>query len=198
MTRLFIKSAFYIIFIISSLIFPAFAYEEELFGDEIFIEAEGLKLNIDNKLPNTYKKTLEQENTELRYQKGRVSLFSNSSLEDNDYMTKDYKTRTGATLNPGGRLSLTGGMEMTYQNPDASINSKKLYLTHDLRFTDDISLTASNKFDQDTKVYENELGVKYMPKFLQNSYFKVTAGTVFDDETVKSQKLKFSTDLFLF
>jgi len=36
-----------ILVLISSLICPSFAYEEELFGDEIFIEPEKMQLNFD-------------------------------------------------------------------------------------------------------------------------------------------------------
>lgn len=198
MAKFFIKLAFYIYIISSLFVSFVYAYEEELFGDEIFIETESLKLKLDNSLPATYTKTLEKETSGLEYKKGGISLFSNSSLEDNDYMTKDYKTTTGATLNPGGRLSLTGGMELTYQNPDASINSKKLYLAPSFRLSDSVSLTASNKFNQETKIYENEFGVRYSPSFFKNSSFKVTAGTVFDEAEIRSQKLKFTTDLFLF
>ena len=113
-------------------------------------------------------------------------------------MAEYYKSTTGATLNPEGRLSLTGGMEVKYQNPDASINSKKLYLTPSLKLNNDISFTFANKFNQDSKIYENEVGLQYSPHLFKNSTFNITAGTVFDEETIKSQNLKFSTDLFLF
>ncbi len=194
-----IKSALlYILFLISSLIIPSFAYEEELFGDEIFIEPEELKLNLDKTLPESYIQKTEKEPTGLEFHRAGISIFSNSSKSLNDYMVEDYKSTTGAVINPDGRFSISGGMEVKYQNPNASINSKKLYLTPCLRLGDDVFFTISNKFNQDSKIYENEFGLKYSPKFLQNSSFNVTAGAVFDEETIKSQKLEFSTDLFIF
>lgn len=194
------KARFLILLLISSLLFPfyALAYEEELFCDEIFIESESLKLNIDKSLPKTYKETYRAPETGLEYKKAGISVFSNSNKSLDDYMSEYYKSTTGATLNPGGRLSLTGGMEVKYQNPDASINSKKLYLTPQIRLGDEVFVTFANKFNQDSKIYENEFGLKYAPKFFKNSNFGITAGTVFDEETIKSQNLKFSTDLFLF
>ncbi len=176
----------------------AFAYEEELFGDEIFIESESLKLNLDKSLPKAYRETYIAPETGLEIKKAGISIFSNSNKDLDDYMTEYYKSTTGATLNPEGRLSLTGGMEVKYQNPDASINSKKLYLTPSLKLTDEIFVTFANKFNQDSKIYENEVGLKYTPKFFKSGNFGITAGTVFDDEAIKSQNLKFSTDLFLF
>ena len=172
--------------------------KEELFGDEIFMNTECFQLNLDKSLPSSYKQTLETPKQSLEYQKGGISLFSKSSKSLNDYMVEDYKSTTGATLNPGGRLSITGGMEVTYQNPDASINSKKLYLTPSLKLNKDISFTFANKFNQDSKIYENEVGLRYSPSMFKNSSFNITAGTVFDEEAIKSQKLKFSTDLFMF
>ncbi len=175
-----------------------YTLKEELFGDEIFMDTECYKLNLDKKLPESYKQTLEIPKQTLEFQKGGISLFSKSSKDLNDFMVEDYKSITGATLNPGGRLSITGGMEVKYQNPDASINSKKLYLTPSLKLNDEISFTFANKFNQDSKIYENEVGLQYSPHLFKNSTFNITAGTVFDEETVKSQKLKFSTDLFMF
>jgi len=186
--------------LISSLIFSSavFAYEEELFCDEIFIEPESLKLNTSKSLPGTFRQTLEAPNSKLELKRGAVSLFADSKKELNDYMTEDYKSNTGVTLNPGGRLSLTGGVEITHQNPDASINSKNMYLTPNFRLSDDISLTFSNKFDNDSRIYKNELGIQFTPKAFSSGSFGITAGTVFDEKDVKSQSLKFSTDLFLF
>ena len=194
------KVRFLILLLISSLLFPlcAMAYEEELFCDEIFIESESLKLNLDKSLPKTYKETYKTPETGLEFKKAGISLFSNSNKSLDDYMSEYYKSTTGATLNPGGRLSLTGGMEVKYQNPDASINSKKLYLTPQIRLGEEVFVTSANKFNQDSKIYENEFGLKYAPKFFKNSNFGITAGTVFDEEAIKSQNLKFSTDLFLF
>lgn len=174
------------------------AYEEELFGDEIFIESESLKLNLEKSLPKSYIETYRAPETGIEYKKAGISLFSNSDKSLDDYMAEYYKSTTGATLNPEGRLSLTGGMEVKYQNPDASINSKKLYLTPQIRLSDEVFVTFANKFNQDSKIYENEFGLKYQPKFFKGGNFGITAGTVFDEETIKSQNLKFSTDLFLF
>ncbi len=195
----------FIFLFISSLIFfgamlspTAFAYEEELFCDEIFIESESLKLNLDKTLPKAYKETYKAPETGLEFKKAGISVFSNSNKDLDDYMSEYYKATTGATLNPEGRLSLTGGMEVKYQNPDASINSKKLYLTPQIRLGDEVFVTFANKFNQDSKIYENEFGLKYRPKFFKSGNFGITAGTVFDEETIKSQNLKFSTDLFLF
>lgn len=195
----------FIFLFISSLIFfgvmlspTAFAYEEELFCDEIFIESESLKLNLDKTLPKAYKETYKAPETGLEFKKAGISVFSNSNKDLDDYMSEYYKSTTGATLNPEGRLSLTGGMEVKYQNPDASINSKKLYLTPQIRLGDEVFVTFANKFNQDSKIYENEFGLKYRPKFFKSGNFGITAGTVFDEETIKSQNLKFSTDLYLF
>ena len=179
----------------------AFAYvedEEELFCDEIFIEDDSLKLNLGKALPETYKKSFEAPKTKLEYKKGSISIFSGSAKSLNDYMVEDYKSTTGAVLNPEGRLSIAGGMEVTYQNPDASINSRKLYITPNLKLGDGISLTFANKFSQTSNTYEHEVGLKYSPKIFKQSSFGVTAGAVFDEESMKSQKLKFTTDLFLF
>ena len=67
-----------ILVLISSLICPSFAYEEELFGDEIFIEPEKMQLNFDKSLPSIYKQTFEKEKTGLEYKAGGISFFSNS------------------------------------------------------------------------------------------------------------------------
>jgi len=184
--------------LISSLIYPSFAYEEELFGDEIFIEPEKMQLNLDKSIPSIYKKSFEKEKSGIEYQKGYISLFSGSSKSLNDYMVEDYKSTTGATLNPNGRLSLSGGMEVKYQNPNASINSRKYYLTPQFRLNDGLSLTFANSFKHDSKVHEHEVGIKYTPSFFKAGSFGITTGTVFDEDIVKSQNLKFQTDLFLF
>jgi len=177
---------------------PAIAFEEELFCDEIFIESENLKLNLDKSLPKAYRETYKAPETGLEIKRAGISLFSNSNKDLDDYMTEYYQSKTGATINPEGRLSLTGGMEVKYQNPDASINSKKLYLTPQLRLNDEIFVTFANKYNHDSRIYENEVGLKYTPKFFKTGNFGISAGTVFDEEAVKSQNLKFSTDLFLF
>lgn len=187
-----------ILVLISSLISPSFAYEEELFGDEIFIEPEKMQLNLDKNLPSIYRQTFEKEKNGIEYKKGGVSLFSNSGADLDDYMTQYYKSTTGAVLNPEGRLSVAGGMEIKYQNPNASINSKKYYLTPSLRLSDEVSLTFANKFKHNSNIYENEVGLQYSPKFFKTGKFGISAGTVFDEDIIKSQNLKFSTDLFIF
>lgn len=195
---------FLYIFLLTAFVFSspcAFSYEEELFCDEIFLEAETLKLNLDKSLPKSYKKSLEKEEAGLSLNLKGINLFSNSKTELNDYMVNDYKTNTGATLNPNGRLSLTSGMEVKYQNPDASINSKKFYITPNLKLNDEIFLTFANKFNHDSKIYENEVGIQYSPKFVKkyiDGAFGVSAGTVYDEEEIRSQKLKFTTDFYLF
>ena len=107
----------FILFLISSLLFSfgmllpkAFAYEEELFCDEIFIESESLKLNLDKSLPKAYRETYKAPETGLEIKKAGISIFSNSAKDLDDYMTEYYQSKTGATLNPEGRLSLTGVM----------------------------------------------------------------------------------------
>lgn len=194
------KAPFFILILISSLIFPlqGFAFDEELFGDEIFIEPEVLKLNIEKTVPESYRETNKTEKAGVEINLGGVSLFSNSKTELNDYMTTDYKSTMGAVLNPKGRLSVASGMEIKHQNPNASINSKKLYVSSDLRLSDDISLSFANKFNREAKTYENEFGIKYRPKFFKDGNFGITTGAVFDEEAIKSQNIKFSTDLFLF
>ncbi len=187
-----------ILVLISSLICPSFAYEEELFCDEIFIEPEKMQLNLDKSIPSIYRQSYEEEKNGIEYKRAGISFFSNSKTSLNDYMVQDYKSTTGATLNPGGRLSLTGGMEVKYQNPNASINSKNYYLNPSLRISDEISLTFANKFKHDSNIYENEVGLQYSPKFFKAGRFGISAGTVFDEDIIKSQKLKFSTDLFIF
>lgn len=195
----------FILLFISSLLFfdtmllpIASAHEEEVIGDEIFIESENLKLNLDKTVPKSYAETYKTPETGFEFKKADISIFSNSNKGLDSYMSEYYKTTTGAALNPKGRLSLIGGVEVKYQNPDASINSKKLYLIPQIRLKEEIFVIFTNKFNQDSGIYENEFGLKYQPKLFKGSNFGITVGTVFDEETIKSQNLKFSTDLFLF
>lgn len=196
--KTFLKEWLFVFILFASSI-SAFGYEENLYGDEIFLEETPLRFDFNSKKPlKSFRQSLEEEPSGLEFQKGGVVFFSNSRKELNEYMTNDFKSQTGATLNPNGRLSLTGGLEVKNSNPNASINSKKMYLTPSFRLKDNVSFTFANKYNNETKIYENELGLKYSPKFFKNTKFGISTGGKFDEENLKSKNLKFSTDLFIF
>ena len=169
-------------------------------GDEI-IELTPLAPKKAGKTKSVKYKNTEKENigkTEL-YKKDNFIIYSTGEIVKSDYMTEDFKTSLNADYKLNDFIKLKAGHEVKYVNPNANINSKKLFFNPSLNLGKNVSVDYTGKFNENGKNFEQEIGFKYKPAFLKNSAsFGLTTGAVINDNEVQSKNFKFSTDLYLF
>lgn len=140
--------------------------------------------------------TKKEDEGSLNIKKGNFSISSTSRKANNDYMKEILRQRTEAKYERK-IFEVTGGLETKYENHDASKNSQSLFFAPKIKFNDQFSFMLSNKTNPTGTVVEQEFGLNYRPKLFENSTFGVTGGTVFKNGVETSQKMRFSSDFFL-
>lgn len=128
---------------------------------------------------------------------GDFSLQSTSRKTKNDYLKDTLNQRTEAKYSKK-HFEVSTGYETKYENPDASMSTKNIFLAPKIKLTDEVSVIFNNKVDSTGTKFEQEVGLNFKPKFLPHSIFGVSGGTTIrNDSGEKTQKMKFNTDLLL-
>ena len=119
---------------------------------------------------------------------GKFTVYSESTKENRDQCMKtDLKSTVNASYKVNKNVDLRAGQEVWYVNPRLNV-------------TDNMYLDYTGKYNESNKNLEQEVGVNVKPKvFKDNASFGVKAGTTINEEgETQSQKLKFTTDFYLF
>ena len=192
--------------------------DEEKSDSEEFVPKEKEKIDLEGKdvikLNNTpielkinqnlniepYEETFIQKNGKNEmFKTERLTLFSDTSKELSNYMTKNLKTSVNAHYRLNDTFDLKAGHEIWYVNPNASLGAKKVYINPRLNLSDSFYLDFLESYNEKNKNVEQEFGVNYMPKlFNNNASFGVKAGSTTNQGQLQSKKVKFSTDLYIF
>jgi|GEM_PF-6304243 len=149
-----------------------------------------------NAKPLLYQKT-DTSGEGLNVKRGNFSLNSTSRKTKNDYFENALNQRTEARYSKK-YFEVGAGYETKYDNPDASLSTKNVFLSPKINISEEVSLILNNRVDPMGTRFEQEVGLNFKPKFLPNSIFGVTGGTTIRNNSGETtRKMKFSTDLLL-
>ncbi len=149
---------------------------------------------------STYQKTLEMPKTEdmvLGNDKFGISSKS-TQYNDSNTLNKNLRQELGATVR-GKYLSLTGGVETTYDTTNINSASRGAFITPSLKLGDRASISFKNKISgQKLNKYEPMIGIDYTPKYIKNSSIWMGAGATILDNNMQSQSLNLRTNFYVF
>lgn len=132
----------------------------------------------------------------LTVKKGDFSVVSTSKKGQNDYMKDNLRQRTEAKLEKK-YFEVGAGLETKYESTNASKNSQSVFIAPKIKLTDRFSIMLNGKVNPIGSTAEQEVGINYKPKNLENSTFGVSGGTTFKNGAEQSQKMKLNTDFYL-
>ncbi len=148
----------------------------------------------------TYQKTLDAPQAEemvLGNDKFGISSKS-TQYNDSNTLNKNLRQELGATVR-GKYMSLTGGLETTYDLTNANSASRAAFVTPSIRLNDRASISFKNKISgQKLNKYEPTIGIDYKPKYIKNSTIWMGAGATILDNNVQSQSLNLKTNFYVF
>ena len=149
---------------------------------------------------STYQKTLDMPQAEdmvLGSDKFGISSKS-TQYNDTDTLNKKLRQELGATVR-GKYLSLTGGLETTYDTTNVSSASRGAFITPSIRLGERASISFKNKISgQRLNKYEPMVGIDYKPKLIKNSSVWMGAGATILDNNMQSQSLNLRTNFYVF
>ena len=149
---------------------------------------------------STYQKTLEMPQAEdmvLGNDKFGISSKS-TQYNDSNTLNKNLRQELGATVR-GKYLSLTGGVETTYDTTNINSASRGAFITPSLKLGDRASISFKNKISgQKLNKYEPMIGIDYTPKYIKNSSIWMGAGATILDNNMQSQSLNLRTNFYVF
>lgn len=149
---------------------------------------------------STYQKTLDipqAEDMVLGNDKFGISSKS-TQYNDTDTLNKKLRQELGATVR-GKYLSLTGGLETTYDSTNISSASRGAYITPSIKLGERASISFKNKISgQKLNKYEPMIGIDYKPKYIKNSSVWMGAGATILDNNMQSQSLNLRTNFYVF
>ena len=149
---------------------------------------------------STYQKTLEMPQAEdmvLGNDKFGISSKS-TQYNDSNTLNKNLRQELGATVR-GKYLSLTGGVETTYDTTNINSASRGAFITPSLKLGDRASISFKNKISgQKLNKYEPMIGIDYTPKYIKNSSIWMGAGATILDNNMQSQSLNLKTNFYVF
>lgn len=176
--------------------------EDEYAEDEILLETDfnpTYRVNQIKKV-STYSKTLEMPQAEdVKIGNSKFSLTSKSNeYNDSNTLNKNLRQELGATVR-GKYLSLTGGLETTYDTTNITSASRGAFITPSIKLGERASISFKNKISgQKLNKYEPMVGIDYKPKYIKNSSIWMGAGATILDNNMQSQSLNLKTNFYVF
>ncbi len=176
--------------------------EDEYAEDEILLETDfnpTYRVNQIKKV-STYSKTLEMPQAEdVKIGNSKFSLTSKSNeYNDSNTLNKNLRQELGATVR-GKYLSLTGGLETTYDTTNITSASRGAFITPSIKLGKRASISFKNKISgQKLNKYEPMVGIDYKPKYIKNSSIWMGAGATILDNNMQSQSLNLKTNFYVF
>lgn len=176
--------------------------KEENCDDEILLQTDfnpTYRVNQIKKV-STYQKTLDVPQAEdmvLGNDKFGISSKS-TQYNDSNTLNKNLRQELGATVR-GKYLSLTGGLETTYDTTNISAASRGAFITPSIKLGERAQISFKNKISgQKLNKYEPMIGIDYTPKYIKNSSIWMGAGATILDNNVQSQSLNLKTNFYVF
>lgn len=176
--------------------------KEENCDDEILLQTDfnpTYRVNQIKKV-STYQKTLDVPQAEdMVLGNDRFGVTSKSTqYNDTDTLNKKLRQEVGATVR-GKYLSLTGGLETTYDTTNISAASRGAFITPSIKLGERAQISFKNKISgQKLNKYEPMIGIDYTPKYIKNSSIWMGAGATILDNNVQSQSLNLKTNFYVF
>jgi len=131
------------------------------------------------------------------FQEGDFSIKSSSEKTNDKYLLEGIEQKTGLNLNKK-YFELETGFYNVHTRADINHSTKEVYLAPKLKYKDKVSLEATSYMDSKGDYFRQEVGLKYMPKFLKSGSVGITGGSKFTKDMIRSDRVKFTTDFFLF
>ncbi len=176
--------------------------KEENCDDEILLQTDfnpTYRVNQIKKV-STYQKTLDVPQAEdmvLGNDKFGISSKS-TQYNDSNTLNKNLRQELGATVR-GKYLSLTGGLETTYDTTNISAASRGAFITPSIKLGERAQISFKNKISgQKLNKYEPMIGIDYTPKYIKNSSIWMGAGATILDNNMQSQSLNLKTNFYVF
>lgn len=176
--------------------------KEENCDDEILLQTDfnpTYRVNQIKKV-STYQKTLDVPQAEdmvLGNDKFGISSKS-TQYNDSNTLNKNLRQELGATVR-GKYLSLTGGLETTYDTTNISSASRGAFITPSIKLGERAQISFKNKISgQKLNKYEPMIGIDYTPKYIKNSSIWMGAGATILDNNMQSQSLNLKTNFYVF
>ncbi len=170
--------------------------------DVVKLEVPSIQLRVEKvEFLDPYRQVFQEPVTKNDLLKvGKLTIFSDSKKELSDYMTDNLKTTMNASYKVNDVLDIRGGQEIWYVNPNARLGAKKVYFNPRLNITNSCYLDYISRYNERNRNLEQEVGLNYKPRiFNDNASFGIKAGTIINDNhEIQSQKLKFSTDWYIY
>ena len=176
--------------------------KEENCDDEILLQTDfnpTYRVNQIKKV-STYQKTLDKPQSEdMVLGNDKFGITSKSTqYNDSDTLNKKLRQEVGATVR-GKYLSLTGGLETTYDTTNISSASRGAFITPSIKLGERASISFKNKISgQKLNKYEPMIGIDYTPKYIKNSSIWMGAGATILDNNMQSQSLNLKTNFYVF
>ncbi len=176
--------------------------KEENCDDEILLQTDfnpTYRVNQIKKV-STYQKTLDVPQAEdmvLGNDKFGISSKS-TQYNDSNTLNKNLRQELGATVR-GKYLSLTGGLETTYDATNITSTSRGAFITPSIKLGERAQISFKNKISgQKLNKYEPMIGIDYTPKYIKNSSIWMGAGATILDNNMQSQSLNLKTNFYVF
>ena len=149
---------------------------------------------------STYSKSLEMPSgNDMVLGSDKFGITSKSTqYNDSNTLNKNLRQELGATVR-GKYLSLTGGVETTYDTTNINPASRGAFITPSIRLGERASISFKNKINgQKLNKYEPMVGIDYTPKYIKNSSIWMGAGATILDNAMQSQSLNLRTNFYVF
>ncbi len=168
--------------------------------DMITSDYEPFKLRIqENSRVNPYGETFKKEDSKtIIMLSDKFSVIQDVNKIKNKYSSTDYRVLAGVEYSPFKFFKISTGLETNYRGQDQNPNSRKIYFTPSLYFTDKISLTFYNKLNVLTKSTDFDIGLNVSPFKSKFMDFGVYAGTTRYQTGTHSESVNFRTNWYLF
>ena len=96
-------------------------------------------------------------------------------------------------------MSLTGGLETTYDTTNISAACRGAFITPSIKLGERAQISFKNKISgQKLNKYEPMIGIDYTPKYIKNSSIWMGAGATILDNNMQSQSLNLKTNFYVF
>ena len=176
--------------------------EDEAHDEEILLNTDfNPKYRVNQiKKVSTYSKSLDMPSSEdMKLGGDRFGITSKSTqYNDSNTLNKNLRQELGATVR-GKYLSLTGGLETTYDTTNINSASRGAFITPSIRLGERASISFKNKISgQKMNKYEPTIGIDYKPKYIKNSSIWMGAGATILDNNMQSQSLNLRTNFYVF
>ena len=174
--------------------------EEDILSESIIKENyEPFKLHIESYEGSKYKETLKKEDTKILIPvNDKFSYMTDTITKRSKYNSQDYKILAGAEYALFDFLSFSGGLETNYRGLDQNPNSRKLFLTPKLSFSDKVSIIFPNKINIHSHTTDHDIGINVSPFKSKFMDFGVYGGLTRTSAGSISESINFSTNLYFF